>query len=117
MQTNFLITGATGFVGSYLVRELIAMKRHVSIITRKKTLNWRLKDLASQLLIYECDLRSPLINQVINKVKPAYIFHLAAYGTLPDESDVEAMIDVNIKGTLNLIDALKNHKFKLYNRE
>ena len=39
---------------------------------------------------------------------PTYIFHLASYGSLPSENIITQMVDVNIKGTINLVNASKN---------
>lgn len=112
-MNSFLVTGATGFIGSCLTRALVAKNKKVSIITRNKELNWRLKDIASKINIYECDLRSKELENVILKIKPDYIFHLAAYGSLPQEDKIDLIIDINLKGTINLIQALKNIKFRL----
>ncbi len=114
MQNIYLITGATGFIGACLTRELVRQKKHVSVIVRDKRLNWRLHDIASKLDIYECDLLSKSLNIVIAKIKPAYIFHLASYGSLPSENIISQMVDVNIRGTINLINATKKHGFKLF---
>lgn len=114
MQDIYLITGATGFVGSCIARELIRQKKHVSIIVRDKRLNWRLQDIISKLDIYECDLLSKSLDTVITKIMPTCLFHLASYGSLPFENITARMIDVNIKGTINLINAVKKNKFKLF---
>lgn len=111
---RFLVTGATGFVGSCIVRELVHRKKRVNILVRNKELNWRLQDVASQINIYECDLLSTSLHEVIDTISPTVIFHLAAYGALPKEEDVDRMIDVNIKGTRNLILTLKKHMFRLF---
>ena len=113
MSDRYLVTGATGFVGANLVRELVRQKKHVSVIVRDRRLNFRLSDIASKLYIYEGDLRKPL-NSIIDKIKPTIIYHLAAYGVPTNQSDVNLMIDINIKGTLNLINAVKRHPFKLF---
>lgn len=114
MEDKYLITGATGFIGSCLTRELVKQKKDVNIIVRSKDVNWRLGDIKQKLNIYECDLRDDkLLSQIVDKIKPTYIFHLAAYGSLPTENDIYDMIDINIKGTSNLINALKKNKFKL----
>src|SRR5258708_1076261 len=65
-------------------------------------------------LFRSCDLLSPELRTIISLIKPDYIFHLAAYGVYPQQSDPFTMIDINIKGTVNLIDAVKKHPFKLF---
>jgi len=114
MQDRFLITGATGFIGSCITRELVRQKKHVSVIVRDKRLNWRLQDIASKLDIYECDLLSKSLDTVVARIMPTYIFHLASYGSLPSENIITQMIDVNIRGTINLINTIKKHKFKFF---
>lgn len=114
MKDRFLITGATGFIGACLIRELVSQKKHVSVIVRDKRLNWRLDDIASKLDIYECDLLSKSLDTVVARIIPTYIFHLASYGSLPSENIITQMIDVNIRGTINLINATKKHRFKLF---
>lgn len=113
-DAKFLITGATGFVGACLTRFLASKNKKVNILVRNKKLNWRLNDIASKLTIFESDLTNPSLSKVINRIKPDVIFHLAAYGTLPHQVDVNQMININIRGTLNLINAVKKHKFKLF---
>jgi len=114
MSETYLVTGSTGFIGSCITRELVRQKKHVSIIVRNKSLNWRLKEISSYLNIYECNLLSQSLEDVVERIKPTYIFHLASYGSLPRENDIERMLDINIKGTLNLINAVKKNKFKLF---
>lgn len=114
MEGKFLITGSTGFIGACLTRFLVSANKRVCIIVRNKQLNWRLNDITSKLAIYECDLLSTSLQEVVNKIQPTFIFHLAAYGTLPKDDDVNRMVEINVKGTLNLINAVKKNKFKLF---
>lgn len=111
---KYLITGSTGFIGSNLARHLISKNKRVCVIVRDRKLNWRLKAIAKYLDIYECDLLSSSLQKVVNKIKPTYILHLATYGTSAQEEDMSKMVDVNIKGTINLFHALKNLKFKRF---
>lgn len=114
MDEKVLVTGATGFVGSCLVRELVRQKKDVYILVRNKTLNWRLKDLEHHLHILECDLQSEALTSVVDSIRPDFVFHLAVYGANPKESDVKQMVDVNIKGTINLLNAVTQNPFKLF---
>jgi nucleoside-diphosphate-sugar epimerase len=113
MQDTFLITGATGFVGSCIARELVSQKKRVCVIVRNKKLNWRLSDIASNLDIYECDLLSRSLKTLVSKIKPDFIFHLASYGALSSQNSFDQMIDIDIKGTVNLLHAIKKNRFKL----
>lgn len=113
MKNIYLVTGATGFIGSYLVRTLIEQKRTVHIICRNNT-NWRLSDIKDKTILHRCDLLNKSIFKIIHKIKPDYIFHFAAYGSLPNESDINKLIDINIKGAMNLINAIKQNPFKLF---
>jgi nucleoside-diphosphate-sugar epimerase len=111
---RYLVTGSTGFVGASIVRRLVCKKEDVNIIVRNKKLNWRLKDISSNLNIYECDLLSKNLDKVIDEIKPTHIFHLAAYGSLPKESEIKNLIDVNLKGTINLVNAIKKNPFEIF---
>jgi|SRR3989344_2915083 len=113
-KDRYLVTGATGFVGSNLVRQLVKQNSHVSVIVRNKSLNFRLLDIASKLHVYQADLTKPSLNNVIDQIKPTIIYHLAAYGVPNHQSDVNLMIDTNIKGTLHLINAVKRYPFKIF---
>lgn len=113
MNNIYLVTGATGFVGSNIVRRLVKDGKKVNILTRNKKLNFRFSDIASKITVHEVDLQNPKLLKIIDKIKPEYVFHLAVYGSLPNEKDMNDLIDTNLLGTANLINALKQNKFKL----
>ncbi|MDO8659063.1 MAG: SDR family NAD(P)-dependent oxidoreductase [Candidatus Parcubacteria bacterium] len=113
MKNTFLVTGATGFIGANIVRELVKLGQHTSIIVRNRKLNWRLHDISNKIDIYECDIQDEKLLEIVNRIKPDYIFHLARYGNLSNEDDINKMIDINFKGTINLINAVKQNPFKL----
>jgi len=114
MKKKYFITGATGFIGSNIVRKLIANGDTVQILARSKKLNWRLSDLKNSLEIYEGDILSPKLDQIIKRAKPDIIFHFAAYGVLSKENDQRKIFDVNLRGTMNLVNAIKKYSFRLF---
>lgn len=113
MGNKYLITGATGFIGANIARFLVSKGENVSIITRNKRLNWRLSDISSEIKIYKSDILNPSLSRIIDKIRPDYIIHMAAYGVMADELDPIKMANINIKGTINLVNSLKENKFKL----
>lgn len=114
MKDNFLVTGATGFIGANLVRELVSLGQNINVIVRDRKLNWRIADIADKMNIFECDITDPKLQEIVDEVKPEYIFHLAGYGNLPHEDDIYKMIDINLKGTINLLKAVSKNLFKLF---
>ncbi len=57
---------------------------------------------------------SPNLESVVAQIQPDYIFHLAAYGSLPQQEAIDPMFDVNVKGTIRLLHAVKKHPFRLF---
>jgi nucleoside-diphosphate-sugar epimerase len=115
MKNKIFVTGATGFVGSRLVRALVEKNEDVSILVRNKKLNNRLKDISHNLHVYQGDLLSDALKEIIDQVKPNVVFHLAAHGAIPRQQiTVNELLDVNVKGVIRLLNAVKKHKLKLF---
>lgn len=103
------ITGIDGFIGSWLTTLLLKKKDRVSGLSRKE-------GKSSQGLItkYAGDvLDNENITQIINKTEPDRIFHLAAQSNIPFSfSHPQETIETNVRGTLNLLEAVKQKKRK-----
>jgi len=113
MENNkrVLITGGAGFIGANLARKLVSLPDFkVFIIEKRKADLWRIKDIINQLNVRYADLEDcPVLAKVIREIKPQIVFHLASYGVYPhSENDFKKMVGVNIAGTVNLIESLKN---------
>lgn len=100
-----LVTGANGFIGSHLTRRLLEEGAEVHVLLKKDFNQFRIKDILKNLTLWYGDLRNfQSICSCIKSSRPQIIFHLAALLNVSRASElIESMIDVNIKGTLNLL--------------
>ena len=107
------ITGGNGFIGSNLARMLIKEKFNVNLLVRKNSNLWRLKEINSDIKIHQGEIEDTnSLRKIINKIKPSYIIHLASYGNSSDEKDFKKIIDINISGLINLLQASENISYK-----
>ncbi len=111
-----LVTGATGFIGSNLVRRLLKEGHEVSILTRGSSSSlWRIEEVKDKLRIINASLVDyEAVEKAVAEIKPEIIFHLATYGGFSSERDTDRIIDTNITGTLNLFRACSKQGFSLF---
>jgi nucleoside-diphosphate-sugar epimerase len=111
---RILITGATGFIGSNLTRELVRKGYKPTILARKSSNLWRINDILAKITVLETDLSNPTtLLKDLAIVKPNYIFHLASYGiNRSKENDIRQIYETNIIDTLNLLEATSKIGFE-----
>lgn len=105
-----LVTGATGFIGSYLAEELTRKGHKVTCLVRKTSnLKW-IEGLDVDLAYGDCLDKKSLYDNISGF---DYIFHLAG---LTKATNAEDFFSVNVKGTGNLIQAVaeKNSNIKRF---
>ena len=82
-----LVTGASGFIGANLVRTLLRDGHETHALVRAPASAWRLAGL-NALHLHPVDLRDgPGLKAVVRTVAPEIIFHAAAHGTMPGQTD------------------------------
>lgn len=107
-----LITGITGSGGSYLAEYIVNNHPKVKVhgISRwHSTTQNNLNQISNKVVVHEADLMDfPSVFDVLKKVKPDAIFHLAAHANVRTSFITPvAVLNNNIIGTLNLFEAIR----------
>jgi nucleoside-diphosphate-sugar epimerase len=105
-MNRYIVTGGAGFIGSALVRALLAQGRRVHVIDNLSTGKLdNLEEVADQITVHELDLRD------YDRIAPviagaARVFHLAAIPSVP-KSILQPVPshEANIDGTFNVFRA------------
>ena len=99
-----LIIGAAGFVGTYLIQELKKADDEIYVTKMPQE-----KIQTDGILQYNLDiLQLQQIRELFQKVKPDYIYHLAAQSSVSVSwKNPNLTVDVNIKGVINVLDAVR----------
>lgn len=101
-----LITGASGFLGSYLVEELVRQAKHeIVALVRSSSDISRLKELGVELRYGDMTDAASLM-EAVHGVEA--VVHLAAYYTFFGKKDMHQR--VNVEGTRNLLEAMLHHR-------
>lgn len=113
---NVFITGATGFLGSWLTSYLLDRQANIIILLR----DWiPQSDLIESDNI--CDVTTvrgniedyPLIERIINEYEIDTVFHLAAQTIVGiANNNPVSTFETNIKGTWNILEACRRNKTK-----
>lgn len=129
---TIVVTGGAGFIGSSLVDKLLINNNRVIIIDNfndfynPKIKEGNIEEIKNnmknnkieenKLSIYRVDIRDKEeINKIFSENKIDIIVHLAAMaGVRPSIDQPELYYDVNINGTLNLLEASRNNNIKKF---
>ncbi len=110
-----LITGATGFIGSRLIQQLLPRGAKIHALTpRASNLN-RIENVKSRIALHKADITDcGRVKKLIRSLKPQIIYHLAGYGTRAEHADLKKMAEVNIMGLVNLLEGLESVPFECF---
>lgn len=119
---TILVTGGAGFIGSALVRFLIAETIHKVVIVDKLTYAGNLESLNSvsksnRFFFEHTDiLNRDSIQSILNKHQPDYVMHLAAESHVDRSIDSpDEFIQTNIVGTFVLLEECRQYYTSLTN--
>ena len=115
---KILITGHTGFKGSWLANSLITVNAQLIGISSKNFSNepslLEQTNIKKRIINYDFDLSQNIIklNSVLQKHKPEYIFNLAAQSLVKKSiNSPHETIRNNVLINLNLLECLRNIRF------
>jgi len=112
-MAKILVTGGAGFIGSHVVD--LFLEKGYEVIVLDDLSTGRASNLNPQARLYQMDIRDPKIRNIFETEKPDYISHHAA------QMDVRRSVaqplfdaDVNILGSINLIECAKEFGVKRF---
>ena len=100
-----LVTGGSGFVGANLVRRLLADGHQTHLLLRAEHAPWRLEGLDADVRRHDGDVSDPdAVSRAFESARPEWVFHLAAHGAYPFQTDLQQMIATNVSGATHVIE-------------
>lgn len=99
-----LVTGGNGFIGSHIVSRLIKYGCEVFAVVRDTSDLWRLDEVKDSINMITIDVRdNEAVSLCMGKIKPDYVFHMAAYGVDSRQKNYVTAAETNLIGTLNIV--------------
>jgi|ERR1044071_1166083 UDP-glucuronate 4-epimerase len=121
---NVLVTGGAGFIGSHVAETLLRQCNNVGVVDNfdgfyplaMKRRNLEEVALCGNVALFEADIRHHgALDHVFTSFRPDLIIHLAARaGVRPSIEQPELYEQVNVAGTLNLLEAARRHQVKAF---
>ena len=109
----YLVTGGAGFIGSNIVQELIRHGEKIRVLDNFSTgKRENLVHLFDKIELIEGDIRSyHIVREAVDGVD--FILHQAALPSVPRSiNDPITTNEVNVTGTINILDAAKDANVK-----
>lgn len=105
-----LVTGATGFIGSHLVRRLLKEQWEVHIVTRPQSSLSLLNDITGEITQHRYDFTSESLVDIVGATQPDVVFHLASlFLANHSVADIRPLIESNVLMGAQLLEAMRVH--------
>jgi threonine 3-dehydrogenase len=107
-ETKVLVTGATGFIGSHLVRLMLA-KGDIKVVASNMSGSKRnLEDVQDHVEFVRADISNfTSVLRMVEKTRPEKIYHIGAMLAPACDADPEAGIHANALGTYYILEAAR----------
>jgi len=105
---RILVTGGAGFIASHLSDRLVSLGQQVSIVDDLST--GKRENVPEAATFYEIDIRDEALDRVFEEESPDVVIHHAAHANVAESvRDPRYDADVNIGGSLNLLECCVRH--------
>ena len=114
-MSRFLVTGAAGFIGSHIAEKLISDGHDVRVLDNLSTgRRENLGTFGDNITFIEGDIRNAeTVSEAVSGVE--CVIHQAALASVPRSiADPSATNEVNVQGTLNLLEAARKESVRRF---
>lgn len=103
-----ILTGATGYIGSNLLKKLILLNWDIAIIKRAVSNIELIKEQIHGIETFDYNGTQESITKAMNKFKPDIVFHLAS-NVIPRHAnnDIEELVRSNITFGIHILEAMR----------
>ncbi|MCU0639737.1 MAG: SDR family NAD(P)-dependent oxidoreductase, partial [Candidatus Krumholzibacteria bacterium] len=108
-MAKYLVTGGAGFIGSNIAEELVRMGEETVVFDNLSTGHERnLEHIIDDIVFIKGDIRNPdEVGKALSGVD--YVLHQAALASVPRSIEDPVLVnDVNVRGTLNVLEQARN---------
>lgn len=110
---KILVTGGCGFIGSHVVDALVSAGHDVAIIDNLSS--GKLENKNEKARFYHADICDRQVDAILRDERPDIIDHHAAQISVPQSvNDPLGDAEVNIKGTLRLLELTRLHRVRRF---